>query len=130
MDAAKLGRADDMVNILNTQYGVFSTYGVFPNLLFNQLDYYSAEGYGTFAAALQDALHQSLSPTPVGDPVIRVFPAWDAKYKLLVKDGFLGSSSRHSSPRERSAGVQDAQGRERRPWSGWARRRRRTGRLR
>ena len=97
VDAAKLGRADDMVNILNTQYGVFSTYGVFPNLLFNQLDYYSAEGYGTFAAALQDALHQSLSPTPVGDPVIRVFPAWptawDAKYKLLAKDGFLVSSS-------------------------------------
>jgi len=97
VDAAKLGRADDMVKILNTQYGVFSTYGVFPNLLFNQLDYYSAEGYGTFAAALQEALSQSLSPTPAGDPVIRVFPAWptawDAKYKLLAKDGFLVSSS-------------------------------------
>jgi hypothetical protein len=57
----------------------------------------AAEGYGTFAAALQDALHQSLSPTPAGDPVIRVFPAWptawDAKYKLLAKDGFLVSSS-------------------------------------
>jgi hypothetical protein len=97
VDAAKLGRADDMVHILSTQYGVFSTYGVFPNLLFNQLDYYSAEGYGTFAEALQQALHQSLSPTPVADPVIRVFPAWpkawDAKYKLLAKDGFLVSSS-------------------------------------
>lgn len=97
VDAAKLGRADDMVKILSTQYGVFSTYGVFPNLLFDQADYYSAEGYGTFAAALQESLHQSLSPTPVGDPVIRVFPAWppawDAKYKLLAKDGFLVSSS-------------------------------------
>ncbi|MEW9534471.1 hypothetical protein [Microbispora sp. NPDC049125] len=97
VDAAKLGRADDMVKILATQYGVFSTNGVFPNLLFNQGDYYSAEGYGTFAAALQEALQQSLSPTPAGDPVIRVFPAWptawDAKYKLLAKDGFLVSSS-------------------------------------
>jgi hypothetical protein len=100
VDAARLGRADDLERILNTQYGVFSTYGEFPNLLFDQLDYYSAEGYGTFAAALQEGLNQSLSPTPVGDPVIRVFPAWpkawDAKYKLLAKDGFLVSSSMES----------------------------------
>lgn len=100
VDAARLGRADDMEQILNTQFGVFSTYGEFPNLLFNQLDYYSAEGYGTFAAALQEALNQSLSPTPAGEPVIRVFPAWpnvwDAKYKLLSKDGFLVSSSMKS----------------------------------
>ena len=99
-DAAKLGRAEDMAKILNTQYGVFTTYGVYPNLLFDQLDYYSAEGYGTFSAALQEALNQSLSPTPVGDAVIRVFPAWptawDAKYKLLAKDGFLVSSSMKS----------------------------------
>ena len=89
-----------MDNILNTQFGVFTIYGVYANLLFDQGDYYSAEGYGTFAAALQDALNQSLSPTPVGDPVIRVFPAWptawDAKYKLLAKDGFLVSSSMKS----------------------------------
>ncbi|WP_407270888.1 glycosyl hydrolase family 95 catalytic domain-containing protein [Radiobacillus sp. PE A8.2] len=100
VDAAKLGRSDDMEMILNTQYGVFSTYGEYPNLLFDQLDYYSAEGYGTYSAALQEALNQSLSPTPVGDPVIRVFPAWpeawDAKYKLLAKDGFLVSSSMES----------------------------------
>lgn len=100
VDAAKLGRAADVEKILNTQYGVFSTNGVYPNLLFDQGDYYSAEGYGTFAAALQEALHQSLSPTPVGNPVIRVFPAWptawDAKYKLLAKDGFVVSSSMQS----------------------------------
>jgi hypothetical protein len=100
VDAARLGRADDLEMILNAQYGVFSTYGEYPNLLFDQYDYYSAEGYGTFAAALQEGLNQSLSPTPVGDPVIRVFPAWpkawDAKYKLLAKDGFLVSSSMES----------------------------------
>ncbi|OAS13272.1 CBM35 domain-containing protein [Paenibacillus oryzisoli] len=100
VDAAKLGRAQDMDEILNTQYGVFTINGVNPNLLFDQGDYYSAEGYGTFSAAIQEALNQSLSPTPVGDPVIRVFPAWptawDAKYKLLAKDGFEVSSSMKS----------------------------------
>ncbi|NBD28210.1 glycosyl hydrolase family 95 catalytic domain-containing protein [Paenibacillus glycinis] len=100
VDAAKLGRADDMEMILNTQYGVFSTNGEHPNLLFDQGDYYSAEGYGTFSAAIQEALNQSLSATTGGEPVIRVFPAWpkawDAKYKLLGKDGFLVSSSMES----------------------------------
>lgn len=99
-DAAKFGAVNDMAHILNTQYGVFTVHGVYPNLLFDQGDYYSAEGYGTFAAALQDALNQSLAPTTGGDPVIRVFPAWptawDAKYKLLAKDGFLVSSSMKS----------------------------------
>jgi len=100
VDAARLGRAQDLARILRAQYGVFSTYGEQPNLLFDQGDYYSAEGYATFTAALQEALNQSLSPTPTGDPVIRVFPAWprewDAKYKLLAKDGFLVSSSMES----------------------------------
>jgi hypothetical protein len=99
-DAAKFGAVNDMAHILNTQYGVFTTYGVYPNLLFDQLDYYSAEGYGTYSAALQLALNQSLAPTTDGNPVIRVFPAWptawDAKYKLLAKDGFLVSSSMKS----------------------------------
>jgi len=40
---------------------------------------------------------QSISATPGGDPVIRVFPAWDknkpAYFKLLAKGGFLVSSS-------------------------------------
>ena len=82
---------------MNTQYEVFTVNGDTPNLIFDQRDYYSAEGYGTFSAALQDGLNQSLAPTTDGDPVIRVFPAWpkawDAKYKLLAKDGFLVSSS-------------------------------------
>ena len=40
---------------------------------------------------------QSISGTPGGDPVIRVFPAWDknipAYFKLLARGGFLVSSS-------------------------------------
>ena len=97
VDVAKLGLGDDLGRILNTQYHVFTVNGENPNLIFDQADYYSAEGYGTFSAALQDGLNQSIAPTTDGDPVIRVFPAWpkawDAKYKLLAKDGFLVSSS-------------------------------------
>lgn len=93
-DAAKLGLADELKVMFYTQYKMFQNT---PNLLHDQGDYYSAEGYGTFSMALQQALNQSLSPLPGEDPVIRVFPAWprewDAKYKLLAKGGFLVSSS-------------------------------------
>lgn len=97
VDAARLGMGDDLGVILNTQYHVFTVNGIHPNLLFDQLDYYSIEGYGTFAAALQEGLNQSTAPTPDSEAVIRVFPAWpmawDAKYKLAAKDGFLVASS-------------------------------------
>lgn len=97
VDAARLGMGDDLGVILNTQYHVFTVNGIHPNLLFDQLDYYSIEGYGTFSAALQEGLNQSVAPTADSEAVIRVFPAWpmawDAKYKLLAKDGFIVASS-------------------------------------
>ncbi len=93
-DAAKLGLADELKVMLASQYKMFQNT---PNLLHDQGDYYSAEGYGTFASAIQQALNQSNAPLPGEDAVIRVFPAWskdsDAKYKLLAKGGFLVSSS-------------------------------------
>ena len=93
-DAAKLGMGEDLAAILTTQYKAFHDT---PNLIHDQGDYYSAEGYGTFASAIQQGLNQSLAPLPGEDTVIRVFPAWptswDAKYKLLAKGGFLVSSS-------------------------------------
>jgi len=93
-DAAKLGRADELEVMFYSQYKAFFDN---PNLLHDQGDYYSAEGYGTWSAAIQTALNQSLAPLPGEDTVIRVFPAWptswDAKYKLLAKGGFLVSSS-------------------------------------
>lgn len=93
-DAAKLGRADELEVMFNTQYKYFHDT---PNLMWDEGDYYSAEGYGTWSAAIQTALNQSLAPAPGEDAVIRVFPAWprswDAKYKLLAKGGFLVSSS-------------------------------------
>ena len=93
-DAAKLGRRDELEKMFNTQYKAFHDT---PNLIHDQGDYYSAEGYGIWSAGIQQALNQSLSPLPGEEEVIRVFPAWplkwDAKYKLLAKGGFLVSSS-------------------------------------
>lgn len=93
-DAARLGMARELEVMFYTQYKMFRNT---PNLLHDQGDYYSAEGYGTWSSALQQALNQSNAPLPGEDAVIRVFPAWprawDAKYKLLAKGGFLVSSS-------------------------------------
>lgn len=93
-DAAKLGLRDELEVMFFSQSKAFHNT---PNLLHDQGDYYSAEGYGTWSAAVQQALNQSLAPRPGEDTVIRVFPAWprswDAKYKLLAKGGFLVSSS-------------------------------------
>lgn len=93
-DAAKLGMADELEVMFYSQYKMFQNT---PNLLHDQGDYYSAEGYGTWSSAIQQALNQSNAPLPGEAPVIRVFPAWpkswDAKYKLLAKGGFLVSSS-------------------------------------
>jgi hypothetical protein len=94
VDAARLGRGADLAVMFPVQYGQFANT---PNLVDNSYDYYTAEGYGTWSAGLQEALSQSVAPKPELDPVIRVFPAWpttwDAKYKLLAKGGFLVSSS-------------------------------------
>ncbi|BBI35855.1 LamG domain-containing protein [Cohnella abietis] len=94
VDAARLGQANDLAVMFPVQYNQFS---VTPNLLEKNGDYYSAQGYGTWSDAIQEALSQSVAPKPELDAVIRVFPAWptawDAKYKLLAKGGFLVSSS-------------------------------------
>lgn len=93
-DAAKLGRGEDLEVMFASQYKAFHDT---PNLLHDQGDYYSAEGYGTWSNAIQQALNQSLAPLPGEPEVIRVFPAWpkawDAKYKLAAKDGFTVASS-------------------------------------
>jgi hypothetical protein len=94
VDAARLGRGGDLTVMFPVQYGQFFDT---PNLLEKETDYYSAQGYGIWSASIQEALFQSVAPKPELDPVIRVFPAWpiawDAKYKLLAKGGFLVSSS-------------------------------------
>lgn len=93
-DVAKLGLGDDLEQMLDVQYQYFA---YTPNLLRNEGDYYCAEGYGAFAAAIQTALNQSNAPCPGEEEVIRVFPAWtgklDARYKLAAKGGFTVASS-------------------------------------
>lgn len=93
-DTAKLGRREELEKMFFTQYKAFHDT---PNLIHDQGDYYSAEGYGTWANGIQQAMNQSLAPYPGGDEVIRVFPAWplswDASYKLLAKGGFVVSST-------------------------------------
>lgn len=93
-DAAKLGRTKEMEKLFATQYQMFQDT---PNRLHDQGDYYSAEGYGAWAAAIQQSLMQSLAPAVGEEEVIRVFPAWprkwDVKFKLLAKGGFEVSSA-------------------------------------
>ena len=49
------------------------------------------------SAGLQKGLLQSIAPDAGGDPVIRVFPAWDvakpASFTLLAKGGFQVSAA-------------------------------------
>lgn len=56
------------------------------------------EGLGYSADNVQQALLQSISPTPGGEPVIHVFPAWpmqwDARFKLAARRGFLVTALR------------------------------------
>lgn len=120
-DAAKLGMADELEVMFASQYKMFQNT---PNLLHDQGDYYSAEGYGTWSQAIQQALMQSLAPLPSEKPVIRVFPAWtrnwDAKFKLLAKRGFLVSSSMTGGVIE-YVGIESQFGGEcriRNPWDG------------
>lgn len=98
LDAATLGRSeyDKILNDLNREINskVDSSAS---RLGFVSTDWAEFGGYGILSAGLQDGLMQSISATPEGDPVIRVFPAWDknkvAYFKLLAKGGFLVSSA-------------------------------------
>jgi hypothetical protein len=98
LDAAALGRNEYNIVLNNLNSEINSKVGSSINRLgFVTTDWAEFGGYGILSAGLQDGLMQSISATPGGDPVIRVFPAWDKKkpayFKLLAKGGFLVSSS-------------------------------------
>jgi hypothetical protein len=98
LDAAALGRSEFNIVLNNLNSEINSKVGNSTNRLgFVTTDWAEFGGYGILSAGLQDGLMQSISATPGGDPVIRVFPAWDknkpAYFKLLAKGGFLVSSS-------------------------------------
>jgi hypothetical protein len=98
LDAAALGRSEFNIVLKNLNSEINSKVESSTNRLgFVTTDWAEFGGYGILSAGLQDGLMQSVSATPGGDPVIRVFPAWDknipADFKLLAKGGFLVSSS-------------------------------------
>ena len=98
LDAATLGRSEYSTVLNNLNREINRKVGSSPNRLgFVSTDWAEFGGYGILSAGLQDGLMQSISATPGGDPVIRVFPAWDknkpAYFRLLAKGGFLVSSS-------------------------------------
>jgi hypothetical protein len=98
LDAATLGRSEYSTVLNNLNSEINSKVGSSTNRLgFVSSDWAEFGGYGILSAGLQDGLMQSISAMPGGDPVIRVFPAWDknkpAYFKLLAKGGFLVSSS-------------------------------------
>ena len=98
LDAAALGRSEFNIVLKNLNSEINSKVGSSTNRLgFVTTDWAEFGGYGILSAGMQDGLLQSISATPGGDPVIRVFPAWDknkpAYFKLLAKGGFLVSSS-------------------------------------
>jgi hypothetical protein len=98
LDAAALGRSEYSTVLNNLNSEINSKVGSSTNRLgFVSSDWAEFGGYGILSAGLQDGLMQSISATPGGDPVIRVFPAWEknkpAYFKLLAKGGFLVSSS-------------------------------------
>ncbi len=109
--AARLGRGEDVRHMLLSQLRILSTEGDFeafeqtqaPGALENRMTLregeqaLSAEQLGNAASGLQEALCQSIPPAPGGEPVIRVFPAWparwDAEFRLLCRGGFLVESA-------------------------------------
>ena len=98
LDAATLGRIEYSTVLYNLNSEINSKVSSSANRLgFVSSDWAEFGGYGILSSGLQDGLMQSISATPGGDPVIRVFPAWDknkpAYFKLLAKGGFLVSSS-------------------------------------
>jgi hypothetical protein len=81
---------------------------------------------GRVAQALHAALLQSAPPTPGGDPLLHVFPAWpkdwDAQYTLSARGGFVVTSSWRSQKVE-FVELKSLAGREcrlRNPWGNTA----------
>ena len=93
---ARAGRGEELPAVLSSYYKAFSP---LPNgmSLFEGPTAPSVEHLGLLTTTLQDALVQSVSPRPGEPEIIRVFPAWperwQASFRLLVRGGFLVSSS-------------------------------------
>jgi hypothetical protein len=93
--AARMGRTNEMAPMLATSVSA----APYPNgySLCGKPHSESMQPFGRTAAALQDALMQSLSPKPGEPEIIRIAPAWpkdwSATFRLLARGGFLVTSS-------------------------------------
>jgi len=94
--AARLGRSDAIAGVLPLWLQHWQGERETSNRFLSTGDGITVQGYGIFSDALQQALCQSVAPSPGAEPVIRIFPAWprdwDAQFKLLCKGGFLVSA--------------------------------------
>ncbi len=93
---ARAGRSDQLPALLGAYYTAFSP---LPNglSLFEGEQAHSAEHLGCITTALQEALLQSVAPSPGAAEVITVFPAWpkewNASFRLLARGGFQVTST-------------------------------------
>ena len=97
---SRLGRGEELPAMLAAYYASFNQGdGPLPNgfSLFEGITDPSIEPLGCISMALNEALVQSVSAQPGEPEVIRIFPAWpeawDASFSLLIRGGFLVSSS-------------------------------------
>jgi hypothetical protein len=97
LDAATLGRLEFPTILASLDSSINMVLGTTANRFHQECYYDELQGFGMLSAGLQKGLLQSVAPDAGGDPVIRVFPAWDvakpAYFRLLTKGGFLVSAA-------------------------------------
>ncbi|MBT5876163.1 MAG: hypothetical protein HOH43_22235 [Candidatus Latescibacteria bacterium] len=94
--AVRTGAGEKLPEILQRYRAAFAP---LPNgfSLFEGSTAHSVEHLGLLTLTLQEALLQSVAPTPGSPEVMNVFPAWpkkwDVSFRLLARGGFLVSAS-------------------------------------
>ena len=94
---ARAGCGEDLPAALASYYAAFAPLANGWGLFEGKDQAHSIEPLGCIATALQEALLQSLSPSPGEPEVLSLFPAWprawSARFRLLARGGFLVSAT-------------------------------------
>ncbi|MCF7732536.1 MAG: hypothetical protein K9N23_12665 [Akkermansiaceae bacterium] len=97
LDAATLARPEYPAILASLDRNISRELGTTANRFHQECYYDMLQGFGMLSAGLQKGLLQSIAPDAGGEPVIRVFPAWDvakpAYFRLLAKGGFMVSAA-------------------------------------
>ena len=97
LDAATLARPEYSAIMASLDHDINQVLGTVANRFHQECYYDMLQGFGMLSAGLQKGLLQSIAADAGGEPVIRVFPAWDvakpASFRLLAKGGFLVSAA-------------------------------------